>query len=138
MSDEASGTKSLRDRVAIVTGSGQGIGRGVAMCLARAGAHVVNADQVSERIASVTSAIEDLGVQALGVATDVSRSDDVERMFLSADVPSVSTPSPRSSLLPSMPCFTTKLTGKHLRLLLPLLPFLHYRARFLNTVAARV
>ena len=36
----------------------------------------------------------------------------------------------------SMPCFTTKLTGKHLRLLPPLLPFLSYRGRFLNTVAA--
>jgi NAD(P)-dependent dehydrogenase (short-subunit alcohol dehydrogenase family) len=69
MNDEASGAKPLLDRVAIVTSSGQGIGRGVAMCLARAGAHVVVADQVSERIASVTSAIEDLGVQALGVAT---------------------------------------------------------------------
>ena len=37
----------------------------------------------------------------------------------------------------SMPCFTTKLTGKHLRSLPPLLPFLLFRARFPNTVAAR-
>ena len=59
MSGEASGTKSLRDRVAIVTGSGQGIGRGVAVCLARAGAHVVIADQASERIASITAALKD-------------------------------------------------------------------------------
>jgi 3-oxoacyl-[acyl-carrier protein] reductase len=80
MSDEASGTKSLRDRVAIVTGSGQGIGRGVAMCLARAGAHVVIADQAAQRIASVTAAVEDLGVQALGITTDVSRTDEVKRM----------------------------------------------------------
>jgi 3-oxoacyl-[acyl-carrier protein] reductase len=81
MNDEASGAKPLLDRVAIVTGSGQGIGRRVAMCLARARAHVVIADQVPERIASVTSAIEDLVVQALGVATDVSRSHDVKRMI---------------------------------------------------------
>ena len=58
-------------------------------------------------------------------------------------VPMVSTQSPRSSpacasfSLFSMPCFTTKLTGKHLRLLPLLLPFLLYRGRFLNTVAAR-
>jgi meso-butanediol dehydrogenase / (S,S)-butanediol dehydrogenase / diacetyl reductase len=84
MNYEASDAKPLLDRVAIVTGSGQGIGRGVAMCLAHAGAHLVIADQVPERIASVTSAIEDLGVQALGVATDVSRSDDVKRMVQQA------------------------------------------------------
>lgn len=80
MSDEASGTKSLRDRVAIVTGSGQGIGRGVAVCLARAGAHVVIVDQAPERIGSVTAAVEDLGVQAMGIATDVSQSAEVKRM----------------------------------------------------------
>ena len=71
---------SLVDRVAIVTGSGQGIGRGIAMCLARAGAHIVIADQAAERIAPVAAAVEDLGVQALGLTTDVSRSDDVQRM----------------------------------------------------------
>jgi 3-oxoacyl-[acyl-carrier protein] reductase len=81
MNDEASGAKPLRHRVAIVTGSGQGIGRGVAMCLARAGAHLVIADLAAERITSVTAAVEDLGVQALGMPTDVSRADDVERMI---------------------------------------------------------
>jgi 3-oxoacyl-[acyl-carrier protein] reductase len=73
-------SSALRGRVAIVTGSGQGIGRGVALCLARAGANVVIADQVAERIAPVAAAIEDLGVQALGVPTDVSRSNDVQRL----------------------------------------------------------
>jgi len=81
MTDEASsGAKPLLDQVAIVTGSGRGIGRGVAMCLARAGAHVVIADQVTQRIASVTAAVEGFGVQALGIPTDVSRSDQVKRM----------------------------------------------------------
>ena len=80
MTDEASGAKPLLDRVAIVTGSGQGIGRGVAISLARAGAHVVIADQAAQRIASVTAAVEDLGVRAMGVATEVSRSDEVKHM----------------------------------------------------------
>src|SRR6202521_728287 len=84
MTDEASGAKPLLDQVAIVTGSGRGIGRGVAMCLARAGAHVVIVDQAPERIASVTAAVEDLGVQAMGVATDVSRSAEVKRMVQQA------------------------------------------------------
>ena len=57
--------------------------------------------------------------------------------------PMVSTPNPRSppacasSSLFSMPCCTTKLTGKHLRSSPQPLPFLPSWARLLNTVAAR-
>jgi 3-oxoacyl-[acyl-carrier protein] reductase len=72
--------RALLDRVAIVTGAGQGIGRGVALCLARAGAHVVIADQAPERIAPVAAEVESLNVQALGVPTDVSRGDDIKRL----------------------------------------------------------
>jgi len=73
--------RALVDRIAKVTGSGQGIGRGVALCLARAGAHVVIADQAPERIAPVVAEVEGIGVQALGIPTDVSRSDDIQRMI---------------------------------------------------------
>jgi 3-oxoacyl-[acyl-carrier protein] reductase len=73
-------SRSLLDRVAIVTGSGQGIGRGVALCLARAGAHVVIADQVPERIAPAVAEVESFKVQALGIPTDVSRGADIQRM----------------------------------------------------------
>ena len=76
----SSASRTLADRVAIVTGAGQGIGRGIALCLARAGAHIAIAEQVPERIASVAAAVEDLGVQALGIPTDVSRTDEVQRM----------------------------------------------------------
>jgi NAD(P)-dependent dehydrogenase (short-subunit alcohol dehydrogenase family) len=72
--------KPLLDRVAIVTGAGQGIGRGVSICLARAGAHVVICDQAPERIAPVVAELEDLGVQALGIPTNVARTDEVQRM----------------------------------------------------------
>lgn len=70
----------LTGRVAIVTGAGQGIGRGVALCLARAGAHVVVNDLVQERISRTVSEVEALKVRALGVVGDVTRSQDVDRL----------------------------------------------------------
>jgi NAD(P)-dependent dehydrogenase (short-subunit alcohol dehydrogenase family) len=79
-SNEMPRARTLLDRVAIVTGSGQGIGRGVAICLARAGAHVVICDQAPERIAPVVAEVESFGIQALGIPTNVARADDVQRM----------------------------------------------------------
>src|SRR5262249_28882705 len=79
-SEETAQAKRLLDRVAIVTGSGQGMGRGIARCLARAGAHVVIADQAAERIAPAVAEVEAQGVSSLGIATDVSRAEDVKRM----------------------------------------------------------
>jgi len=76
--DSPSGT--LLDRVAILTGSGRGIGRGIALRLARAGAHIVIAEQAADRITRVAAAVEDLGVKALGLAIDVRRGEDVQRM----------------------------------------------------------
>lgn len=65
----------VRDRVAIVTGSGQGIGAGVAEKLAAEGARVVVNDVVAERAEAVASRIRELGGQAIAVVADVSRKD---------------------------------------------------------------
>src|ERR1700687_3565221 len=46
----------------------------------RTSSNLFGLGQAAERIASVTAAVEDLGVQAMGVATDVSRADEVKRM----------------------------------------------------------
>ncbi len=70
----------LDGRVAIVTGAGQGIGYGVAICMARAGAQVVVIDTVQERIARTVADIEALGVQALGVQANVTQAGDVDRL----------------------------------------------------------
>lgn len=70
----------LDGRVAIVTGGGQGIGHGVATCMARAGASVVVSDAVPERITQTVAELETLGAQALGVQTDVTRAGDVDRL----------------------------------------------------------
>jgi 3-oxoacyl-[acyl-carrier protein] reductase len=70
----------LDGRIAIVTGAGQGIGYGVATCLARAGANVVVNDSVPERITRAVTDITALGVQALGVQASVTQAGEVERL----------------------------------------------------------
>ena len=71
---------NLDGRVAIVTGGVQGIGLGVSLSLARAGANVVLAELVEERIPAAVAEIEEVGVQALGVQTDVTDASSVDQM----------------------------------------------------------
>ena len=70
----------LDGRIAIVTGGVQGIGQGVALSLARAGASIVVAEAVRERIPPTVANLESLGVQALGVQTDVTQANAVDRL----------------------------------------------------------
>jgi 3-oxoacyl-[acyl-carrier protein] reductase len=84
ISEGTSRAKPLLDRVAIVTGAGQGIGRGIAKCLARAGARVVVVDQVSERAESVVAEIADTGTDAMALRTDVSSASEVQEMVRQA------------------------------------------------------
>lgn len=74
----------LTDKVAIVTGAGQGIGRAIALTLAQRGANVVVAEMVKERIAPVIGEIEKLGRQALGAEVDVTRDPQVRAMVANA------------------------------------------------------
>ena len=73
----------LQDKVAIVTGASQGIGRAIAVGLAQAGAHVVLAKYPAGReaeIKEVQSEIEALGRRVLITRTDVSKVADVNAM----------------------------------------------------------
>jgi NAD(P)-dependent dehydrogenase (short-subunit alcohol dehydrogenase family) len=74
----------LTDKVAVVTGAGQGIGRAIALTMARSGANVVVAEMVKERIAPVVAEIEGLGRKALGVQVDVTRDEQVRGMVAQA------------------------------------------------------
>jgi len=72
----------LKDKVVVVTGGGQGIGRAYALGLAAEGARVVVADIVDA--APTVKEIEARGGQALGVACDVSREDDTQDLATKA------------------------------------------------------
>jgi 2-deoxy-D-gluconate 3-dehydrogenase len=74
----------LRDKVAIVTGGSQGIGRAIALGLAQAGAHVVLAkypDKRQDEVQAVKAEIEALGRKALIVQTDVAKVEQVRALM---------------------------------------------------------
>jgi NAD(P)-dependent dehydrogenase (short-subunit alcohol dehydrogenase family) len=71
----------LDGKVALVTGAGRGIGRSVSLALARAGARVVLAARTAAEIERVAREIEGAGGAAVAVEADVSREEDVLRMF---------------------------------------------------------
>lgn len=70
----------LKDRVAIVTGAGQGIGAGVASAYAREGARVAVVDMNIEAVDRVAAEIIAAGGQAMGVACDVADRAQVNAM----------------------------------------------------------
>jgi 7-alpha-hydroxysteroid dehydrogenase len=70
----------LGGQVAVVTGAGKGIGRGIAICLAEAGADVAVAARNKTEIEEVASAIRALGRRAIAVTTDVTEEGALERL----------------------------------------------------------
>lgn len=74
----------LTGRRALVTGAGQGVGRGIAMTLAAYGAHVVVNDYVLARAESVVAEIVSDGGEATAIQSDVSQYDAVAEMMAAA------------------------------------------------------
>jgi NAD(P)-dependent dehydrogenase (short-subunit alcohol dehydrogenase family) len=70
----------LEGRVAIVSGIGPGMGRSIALALAREGADVVLAARTAAALETLASEVEALGRRALGVPTDVARVEDCRRL----------------------------------------------------------
>lgn len=72
---------SLKNKVALVTGSSRGIGAEVAKLYARAGAHVVVSSRKQEGIDKVTQEIRDQGGKATAIACHIGDKDSIQSLF---------------------------------------------------------
>lgn len=77
----------LSGRLAVVTGAGKGIGRGIAVQLAQAGADVVISSRTSTDLNEVADEIRALGRQATPVVADVTNTDQLTAIATAAERP---------------------------------------------------
>jgi len=70
----------LRNKVAVITGGAQGIGRAIVLGMAREGARVVVADLQYEKACSVADEVKMLGRDALAIGVNVSEEESVQHM----------------------------------------------------------
>lgn len=76
----AEATFDLRGKVAIVTGGGRGIGRAIALGLAKAGASVVVCSRTQPEIDAVAAEIRGAGGKALAVVTDLVANEQIDAL----------------------------------------------------------
>ena len=70
----------LKDKVAIITGGGSGIGQSIAMKFAENGAKLLIADRKIEAAEKSVQLLKEAGHEAIGTKTDVTRFDQVNKM----------------------------------------------------------
>jgi len=75
---------SLNDKVALVTGASQGIGRATALALAEVGAKVATAARNEEKLASLVQEITAAGGEALAIRMDIAEAEQIKAGFKQA------------------------------------------------------
>lgn len=67
----------LKDKVAMVTGAGQGVGQGIALALAKQGAKLVLLGRILEKLEATAALIEEAGSQAFAVQANIKLADEL-------------------------------------------------------------
>lgn len=71
----------LKDQIAVITGGGQGIGRGIALLYAKEGARIAIAARSAEKLERVKEEAGELGAEVLAVPTDVGVREQMKALF---------------------------------------------------------
>ena len=72
---------NLKNRVAIVTGGCRGLGKAMAIGLAKHGCNIIISDIIEKESEKTAKEIQKLGVKAIAVSTDVSSKDSVDNLI---------------------------------------------------------
>lgn len=73
--------ESITSKTALVTGAARGIGLAIAQRLGREGANIVISDILADQAEESAHTISGQGVKSIAIAGDISKADDVERIF---------------------------------------------------------
>ncbi len=84
MDDTARAMHSVEGKVVVITGSGKGIGRGIALHLGKGGARIVVAEWKPDLMQRTCDELAALGVDHLGVVCDIQRHDQIDAMVAAA------------------------------------------------------
>ncbi len=77
----AAGARRLQDKVCIVTGAGQGIGRATARRLGAEGGKIAVADRIADSAAETVRQLTEAGVEAVAIVADVGRYAECQRLM---------------------------------------------------------
>jgi len=71
----------LKDKVALITGGGQGVGQGIGLALAKQGAHIVVTGRTLEKCEATAELLRARSVKAIGLRCDVKSADDLQNII---------------------------------------------------------
>jgi len=71
----------LKDKVAVITGGGGGLGEGIALCMAKEGANIVVSDLNQELAEKTAAKIKGMGQKSLAISTDVTKKDQCRKLI---------------------------------------------------------